>query len=508
MIDMMLSRPRRSRTKTGCLCCRLRRKKCDEERPACQNCQKRGLVCSWLGSKEFAWRLKMKEGSGRCSIISSLPTQRALEWNMTPLSPNIMHSQASIPDAPLLLQFFIQETSPRLTCKGNCSQFHNPFQDEVPLLAESDRVVMYAVLALAGMHMGYYTQDKAREQASVRHYILAMKELHPAIADWVAGSQGEAVRLLLITVLLVYYEVCPSYPRYILTESGLSTPRTDKPKALSGNKSGAMAYHLRACRQFVFHITANNELLPLEGGVIGLLLETYAYLELCSCLRFSPLEEDIRTNLNSFVSQLDYLRQFKTFGVLFGSTSALYETIPSISFLSLLRQQELREHQDLGSAALYCDLDKLITSWSNHAISCVNLESGLGGVFEVPAIMAVRNALLIFLETSFYYGSVSVVDFSKKVEPLVEATLPLLQLLKGSPLFYTAYWPMVVLGANARTVAQQTIISSLLQDHTMPMTSRMKETLSWIWDHPDKNVFGLPGLEFVVKEQRTALCIV
>ncbi|OJD19125.1 hypothetical protein AJ78_00911 [Emergomyces pasteurianus Ep9510] len=479
-MDKMLLQPRRSRTKTGCLCCRLRRKKCDEEQPACRNCQKRGLVCSWLGSKEFAWRLKMKQGSGRCSIISSLPTRRALEWNMTPLSPN-MPSPISFPDTPLLLQFFIQETAPRLTCKGNCSQFQNPFQDEVPLLAESDSVVMHAVLALAGMHMGYYTQDQAREKTAVRHYILAMKELHSAITDWVAGSQGEVVRLLLITVLLVYYE------------------------AISGNKSGAMVYHLRACRQFAFHLTASNEL-PLKGEVVGLLLETYAYLELCSCLRFSPLEEDIRTNLNSFVSQLDYLRQFKTFGVLFGSASALYETIPSISFLSLLRQKELREHQDLGSAALYRDLDKLITSWSNHAISCVNLEFGPEGGFEIPAIMAVSYALQIFLETSFYYGSVSIVDFSKKVEPLVEATLPLLQLLKETPLFYTAYWPTVVLGANARTAAQRNIISSLLQDHTMPMTSRMKEILSWIWDHPDETVFGLPGLELVVKEQRTAFC--
>jgi hypothetical protein len=40
-------RPPRLRTKTGCLQCRKRRKKCDETRPCCLACIRLGFKCSW-----------------------------------------------------------------------------------------------------------------------------------------------------------------------------------------------------------------------------------------------------------------------------------------------------------------------------------------------------------------------------------------------------------------------------------------------------------------------------
>jgi hypothetical protein len=35
------------RTRTGCLCCRRRHKKCDEQRPSCKFCVAKGLDCEW-----------------------------------------------------------------------------------------------------------------------------------------------------------------------------------------------------------------------------------------------------------------------------------------------------------------------------------------------------------------------------------------------------------------------------------------------------------------------------
>ncbi|KAH7355712.1 hypothetical protein BKA66DRAFT_575204 [Pyrenochaeta sp. MPI-SDFR-AT-0127] len=43
-----VTRPKRSRT--GCLTCRTRRRKCDEERPACQNCMKKGFECRYAAA--------------------------------------------------------------------------------------------------------------------------------------------------------------------------------------------------------------------------------------------------------------------------------------------------------------------------------------------------------------------------------------------------------------------------------------------------------------------------
>ncbi|OJJ04271.1 hypothetical protein ASPVEDRAFT_778725 [Aspergillus versicolor CBS 583.65] len=39
--------PARWRTKSGCLTCRMRRKKCDEESPKCHSCCRNGLTCIW-----------------------------------------------------------------------------------------------------------------------------------------------------------------------------------------------------------------------------------------------------------------------------------------------------------------------------------------------------------------------------------------------------------------------------------------------------------------------------
>lgn len=41
-------------SRQGCLRCRARQKKCDEQRPECEKCQKSGIVCVWAGSDEVA----------------------------------------------------------------------------------------------------------------------------------------------------------------------------------------------------------------------------------------------------------------------------------------------------------------------------------------------------------------------------------------------------------------------------------------------------------------------
>src|ERR1700748_953554 len=40
-----------SRSKTGCYTCRIRKKKCDEQKPVCDTCQSRGIVCYGYGRK-------------------------------------------------------------------------------------------------------------------------------------------------------------------------------------------------------------------------------------------------------------------------------------------------------------------------------------------------------------------------------------------------------------------------------------------------------------------------
>ena len=45
--QIRVRRPNIPRTTTGCLCCRLRRKKCDENRPVCNGCDRNRLIYTW-----------------------------------------------------------------------------------------------------------------------------------------------------------------------------------------------------------------------------------------------------------------------------------------------------------------------------------------------------------------------------------------------------------------------------------------------------------------------------
>lgn len=56
-----LKEPKFRRTRSGCLCCRQRKKKCDEIKPSCGSCLKKSILCEWPQKKQ------QMENSTECS---------------------------------------------------------------------------------------------------------------------------------------------------------------------------------------------------------------------------------------------------------------------------------------------------------------------------------------------------------------------------------------------------------------------------------------------------------
>ncbi|KAL4801247.1 hypothetical protein BDV18DRAFT_87374 [Aspergillus unguis] len=90
-----------NRTKTGCLTCRKRKKKCDEQRPACNNCVRGGFPCEGYPSRS-AWQkpsttkapipLQSKEGyqDGNGPCISDISQHDRQQTLGEPLDPGKM----------------------------------------------------------------------------------------------------------------------------------------------------------------------------------------------------------------------------------------------------------------------------------------------------------------------------------------------------------------------------------------------------------------------------------
>lgn len=69
-----LARVAKGRSKTGCITCRRRKKKCDETKPWCQNCQKNAVVCEGYPPKEIwrSGRQKAEEGTRLFEFLMEL----------------------------------------------------------------------------------------------------------------------------------------------------------------------------------------------------------------------------------------------------------------------------------------------------------------------------------------------------------------------------------------------------------------------------------------------------
>ncbi|KAK3350739.1 fungal-specific transcription factor domain-containing protein [Neurospora tetraspora] len=133
----------KGRSKTGCLTCRKRRKKCDEAKPRCMNCEKNAVVCEGYPEKQI-WK------SGR----ERAEEERLKSHSLPPITMQpLFHGLDTVEDR-IFWKHYNEHLSTVLTVEG---EHKNAFKDMMVPIAVKHQGFMHSILSLASKHIDYDT---------------------------------------------------------------------------------------------------------------------------------------------------------------------------------------------------------------------------------------------------------------------------------------------------------------------------------------------------------------
>ncbi|KXJ90720.1 fungal-specific transcription factor domain-domain-containing protein [Microdochium bolleyi] len=166
----------KGRSKTGCITCRKRKKKCDEAKPRCMNCEKNAVVCEGYNEKTV-W----KSGKERAD-----DERRRQSLPMITLQP--IFQGVETPEDMVFLNHYIHKLSGVLTVE---SQHKNAFKDMLLQMAVEHTGLMHSILSLASRHIDLNTDQgttllasnpkvslKSLQDRSLFHHNAAMDRFH------------------------------------------------------------------------------------------------------------------------------------------------------------------------------------------------------------------------------------------------------------------------------------------------------------------------------------------
>ncbi|KAM6529418.1 hypothetical protein FALCPG4_007553 [Fusarium falciforme] len=407
-----------------------------------------------------------------------------------------------------VLLFYIDYTSERMIPREPGTT--NVWKSTILQLAETDELVLNAVLALGSIHLAAgQGNNHPVAEANSKYMLRCITGLQPLLKDWVGSTTAigdDTLRLMLVTCLLAEHE------------------------CIGGNLNGTLQLHLRGCYPAARVLESRKTSSQME--LVAHLLEHTALLQFSSALRF-PRPGDKSGNVWVDISRMvqdgrfTLLKSFESFGAYFGCSADLYEKVPRLHKFYATRQLEITTGRDLGCSLDFKRLLFELSSWRpiqdrsqdhyNHTEMWLN---DIGGYqrsehraaqdeankrreFEqspmIAAAYAVQNMLILFLYSAYLRHREDLDRLAVATRPIVDESLDIIDRIKGSSWENTTWWPMVIIGSYATTPEHRGRLLSTLCALSPPMgiVSRGIELLKEIWNSPD-DVFGLEGLAKVV----------
>ncbi|KAI1957392.1 hypothetical protein LOZ58_005762 [Ophidiomyces ophidiicola] len=168
----------KGRSKTGCVTCRRRKKKCDETKPSCLNCQKNSVVCEGYPAKEIwkSGKQKLEEAARRCSL-AVIPREL----------PNLIDGVETDVDRRFL-DHFVYDFSRVLTLINDDS---NPFKEILMPMATQHTGLMHSLMCLSGSHLSARDPDPRFQERKHYHFDRAITDLRSTIVARSTGNGKE-----------------------------------------------------------------------------------------------------------------------------------------------------------------------------------------------------------------------------------------------------------------------------------------------------------------------------
>ncbi|KAL2210985.1 hypothetical protein CC79DRAFT_1319804 [Sarocladium strictum] len=180
----------KGRSKTGCITCRKRKKKCDEAKPRCMNCEKNAVVCEGYHEKQL-WKSGRERAEEDRMRKESLPS-----ITMQPL----FHGVETLEDK-ITWKHYVNHFSNVLTVEGEAK---NAFKDIMLQLALQHQGLMHSILAVSSKHMDFAapyaakvlqghptTSREALEERAAYHHEQAMNRMWEDMSKAQEPSQGD-----------------------------------------------------------------------------------------------------------------------------------------------------------------------------------------------------------------------------------------------------------------------------------------------------------------------------
>ncbi|OCK94268.1 uncharacterized protein K441DRAFT_561812 [Cenococcum geophilum 1.58] len=234
-----ISKPPKGRSKTGCITCRRRKKKCDETKPHCVHCQKNNVHCEGYPPKEY-W----KSGKQRAAEVS-FDRPRDL--------PILIEGVETDLDRYFLdhFNFNVSRVLSLFTDK------QNPFKEILLPMAIRHRGLMHSLLCLSGSHLSSREPNSSFQERQIHHFDCALRNLRTDknMAKSIAGDQTALIEdpTVAQTLVLCLRSICAG------EVNGEYRPHMDAAKHLiQTQKSPNQEFQSFLFEFFIYHDVSNS----------------------------------------------------------------------------------------------------------------------------------------------------------------------------------------------------------------------------------------------------------